>query len=127
MSMRFMKDAAHGDLVIKLYDNGAELSSAGEALTEIKANDTDAAKEKHVPVVSVDGSHVHVAVGSVEHPMTEDHYITCIMLETEKTFQIAYLTPTDKPEADFEIAADDKPRTAYEYCNKHGLWKADIA
>jgi superoxide reductase len=89
---------------------------------ELKANDTDAAQEKHVPVITLDGKNVHVAVGEVEHPMTEPHYIMFIVLVTDKKAEMKKLTPTDKPAADFQLADGEKVVAAYEYCNLHGLW-----
>ena len=89
-------------------------------------NTTDGAQEKHVPVVSVDGNIVTVTVGSVAHPMLEAHYIEWIMLETEQGRQRKVLKPGDAPVAKFALTEDDKPVAAYEYCNLHGLWKADI-
>lgn len=90
---------------------------------ELVGNTTDGAKEKHVPVATVDGNTVVVNVGSVDHPMAEEHFITFIALETEKTEQIVYLKPVEKPAATFALAADDKAVAVYEYCNLHGLWK----
>ena len=92
--------------------------------TELIPNTTDAAGEKHVPVITVDGDSVHVAVGSVEHPSLEAHYIEWIVLVTEGGFQMKWLKPGMKPEAVFRIA--DKPVAAYEYCNLHGLWMAKV-
>ena len=89
-------------------------------------NTTDAAGEKHVPVVSANGSIVNVKVGSVEHPMLEAHYIQFIVLETEAGFYAKYLTPSDKPEASFVLADGEKAVAAYEYCNLHGLWSAEV-
>ncbi len=88
----------------------------------MRANDTDGAKEKHVPQVVVDGSTVHVKVGEVAHPMTPEHLIAFIVLVTEKGYQIAPLTAQDAPEATFALVAGDAPVKAYEYCNLHGLW-----
>ena len=85
------------------------------------ANATDAAREKHVPVVTVEGNTVSVTVGSVEHPMTEEHYITWIYLETEKGGQRKALKPGEAPSATFTLI-DDEPVGVYEYCNLHGLW-----
>ena len=96
----------------------------GAGLELLKANSTDAAGEKHVPVVSQDGNVVKVVVGSVEHPMTDAHYIEWILLETDKGVQIRHLTPSDAPKAVFEIG-EGKPLAVYEYCNLHGLWKAE--
>ena len=64
-------------------------------------------------------------VGSVDHPMADDHWIQWIYLQTEKGGQRKSLNPGEKPEAVF-VLENDRPVAAYEYCNKHGLWKADI-
>ncbi len=98
----------------------AESLSVGE---EIIPNTTDAAGEKHVPVIAADGETVTVTVGSVEHPMLEAHFIQWIVLETEGGYQKKCLTPGVKPEAVFKTA--EKVVAAYEYCNLHGLWKAE--
>ena len=95
-------------------------------MSELVANSTDAAVEKHVPVVSVSGNAVHVEVGSVAHPMTDEHLIAFACLVTEKGYQIAELTSADKPEADFAIAEGDRAIKVYEYCNLHGLWVAEV-
>ena len=95
--------------------------SVEELLT---ANTVDAAQEKHVPVIEVNGETVTVKVGSVEHPSLPAHYIEFIILVTEGGMQMKWLKPGDKPEAVFKIT--DKPVAAYEYCNLHGLWKADV-
>ena len=94
--------------------------SVGEELT---ANTTDAAQEKHVPVIESVGDTVTVKVGSVEHPSLPVHYIGWILLETEQGFQIHYLKHGMKPEASFKV--NEAVVAAYEYCNLHGLWKAD--
>ena len=72
----------------------------------------------------VEDNKVTVSVGSVEHPMTEAHYITLIVLETKNGTQFKQLTPSDKPEAVFYIGEGDEVVAAYDYCNLHGLWKA---
>ena len=95
-------------------------------MVELRANDTDGAKEKHVPQVVVDGATVHVKVGEVAHPMTPEHLIAFIVLVTEKGYQIAPLTAQDAPEATFALAAGDAPVKAYEYCNLHGLWVKEL-
>ncbi len=69
---------------------------------------------------------MHVEVGSTLHPMTEEHLIAFIVLVTEKGYQVAQLSATDEPKADFAVAAGDKPLKVYEYCNLHGLWAATI-
>ena len=91
--------------------------------TELIANTVDAAQEKHVPVITISGDEVKVAVGSVEHPSLPAHYIEFIVLVTETGMQMKWLKPGDKPEAIFKIT--DKPIAVYEFCNLHGLWKAE--
>ncbi len=89
---------------------------------ELKANDTDAAKEKHVPVIEKEGNSVLVKVGSIPHPMTVEHHIAFIVLVTDKNIYMEKLNPTLFPEAHFELEDDEKILKAYEYCNLHGLW-----
>ena len=92
--------------------------------TELIPNTTDAAGEKHVPVITINGDEVKVAVGSIEHPSLDAHYIEWIMIETKKGCQKADLAPGDAPEASFVIGEGDELVAAYDYCNLHGLWKA---
>ena len=82
--------------------------------------------EKHLPVVECqkDGS-VKVKVGSKQHPMTPEHHISFICLETEHGAQVKYLMPDEAPEAVFQTGRD-KPVAVYAYCNIHGLWKTDV-
>lgn len=98
----------------------------GQQMTKLEANATDAAQEKHVPQVTVEGNSVTVKIGAAPHPMTKEHHIEFLVLETSRGFQKADLTPGDAPEAVFAIARGEKPVTAYAWCNLHGLWKADI-
>ncbi len=113
-------------LVMLINRETAEIFYNGEPMKVLTANTTDAAQEKHVPVVEVDGNKISVKVGSVAHPMTEAHFIQWIYLQTKNGGQHRYLTPTDKPEATFLIAEGDTPIAVYEYCNLHGLWMAKI-
>lgn len=94
-------------------------------LVPVAANTTDAAKEKHVPAVTVDGDKLKVAVGSVIHPMEEDHYIEWVCLEYEGGQEFKWLKPGMEPVVEFDLNGR-KPIAAYEFCNKHGLWKAEI-
>lgn len=94
-------------------------------MTELVANTVDASQEKHVPVVERDGNKLVVKVGSVEHPMAEEHSIQWIVVETKQGSMIKYLKPGEKPEAEFEVSAEDAV-AVYEYCNLHGLWKTEL-
>ena len=114
-------------IIMLIGGSGQDISAGGKPMSFLKANTTDAAQEKHVPQVTVDGKKISVKVGSVAHPMTEPHLIQWIYLQTKKGGQYVHLTANDKPEAEFILADGDEPVAAYEYCNLHGLWKADIA
>jgi len=115
-----------GNLVGMIHDSGVPMICCGEEMTALTPNTVDAAQEKHVPVITVSGSTVTVKIGSVEHPMTEEHYIQWVYLETNKGGMRKCFKPGDKPEVSFELTADDKPVAAFEFCNLHGLWKADV-
>ena len=93
-----------------------------EGWKELVAGSTDAAQEKHVPVVEKKCKTVKVDVGSVAHPMTEEHFIEWVALETEKGYQIQYLKPNEAPVCTFKVADGDAAVRVYAYCNLHGLW-----
>ena len=112
-------------IVTVLTDAPAPLTCCGEALKELQGNVTDAAVDKHMTVIAVDGNQVKVTVSSVEHPMVEVHYIDWVCLETEKGIQVHHLTVGEKPETVFGLADGDKVVAAYAYCNLHGLWKTE--
>ncbi len=96
----------------------------GEEMTELEANTTEAAYEKHLQVVTKNGDKIKVEIGSAQHPMTKEHFIQWIYLESEKGGR-KELNPDNKPEATFALV-EDKAIAAYEYCNIHGLWKTEI-
>ena len=113
--------------ILNMVTNGKEpMHCCKQEMQELTPNTVDAAKEKHVPVVTIEGNLVHVAVGSAVHPMLPEHYIQFIYLQTVKGGQYQTLKPGDKPEATFALAEGDKPVAAYEYCNLHGLWIKEI-
>jgi superoxide reductase len=110
-----------GNIVQVLHGGAGELVCCGQAMTCLKENTVDAAKEKHVPVVEkVDGG-VKVKVGDVAHPMEEKHYIEWIEVIADGSSYFQFLNAGDAPEAVFNLAAADV--TARAYCNLHGLWK----
>ncbi len=115
-----------GNIVEMVEDKGVPVVCCGEKMTELTPNTTDAATEKHVPVVTVDGNMVTVSVGSTNHPMMEEHHIAFIILETNLGTQKKFLDPTGKPEATFMLQDGEKAVAAYEYCNLHGFWKATV-
>lgn len=94
-------------------------------MQELHANLVDASHEKHLPVVA-DRSKcsMKVQVGSTEHPMTPEHHLDFIALETERGVQVVRLKPDGGPHACFAIRST--PRAIYSYCNLHGLWKTEL-
>ncbi|MBQ8685287.1 MAG: desulfoferrodoxin [Clostridia bacterium] len=91
--------------------------------TELVAGSVDAAQEKHVPVVTKKCKQVKVDVGSVAHPMTAEHLIEWVVVETAQGYQIKYLTAGSEPVCNFSLADGDSLVAVYAYCNLHGLWK----
>lgn len=124
--MRFYRCNHCGNVIGKVIDSGVPVVCCGEKMVELLPNTTDAAFEKHVPVIKVEGKVVTVTVGSTLHPMLDEHFIEFIYLQTKQGGQRKSLKPGDKPEATFALSDDDEAVSAYAYCNLHGLWKADI-
>ncbi len=115
-----------GNFVVFLSEKTAcTPKCCGEEMKALIPNTTDAAGEKHLPVISVEGNQVKVHVGSVEHPMAEEHYIEMILIETTEGFAKKDLKPGAAPEATFALAEGEKLVAAYAYCNLHGLWKTE--
>lgn len=112
-----------GNMVVQIKNGGGTLTCCGQAMTKLEANSTDAAQEKHVPVVTKENGKIKVAVGSVLHPMLAEHYIEWIALVSGKNVEITYLEPGMEPKAEFN---ETQSGTVYEYCNLHGLWKIDF-
>ncbi len=124
MEMKFYRCKHCGQIVAIVKGTGVPIKCCGEAMEEIKAGETDASVEKHVPVYEVNNGTVSVKVGSAEHPMVEEHYIEWIALQTREGNQRKALKPGQKPEATFRITDGDEVVAVYAYCNLHSLWKA---
>jgi len=90
-------------------------------MTLQEENTVDAAKEKHVPVIEKTAKGIVVKVGSVEHPMQDNHFIEWIQLLADGKAYRQFLKPGEKPEAVFKV--EGKDLSAREYCNLHGMWK----
>ena len=124
--MKFYVCKHCGNIITYLNNAGVPVVCCGEKMSELVPGTTDAAVEKHVPAVSVDGNVVTVKVGEVEHPMVDVHYIQWIVLQTNQGNLIKNLQPNQPPVATFVLADGEQAIAAYEYCNLHGLWKKDI-
>ena len=112
-----------GNIVEMVNDSGVPVVCCGEKMEELVPASVDAAFEKHIPAVTVEGNTVKAVVGEVEHPMVPEHFIGWIAIETEQGEQRKVLKAGDKPEAVFALADGDKLVAAYAWCNLHGLWK----
>lgn len=122
--MKFYICKGCGKIVAIVKDSACPTKCCGESMEEIIPGTTDAAVEKHVPVLEVKDNKAYVTVGEVVHPMTEAHYIEWIAIETKNGNQRKTLTPTDEPKAVFPLLEGDEVLAVYAYCNLHSLWKA---
>ena len=122
MELKFYRCKVCGKIIAIVKDTGVPTICCGEEMEQIIPGTTDAAVEKHVPVVTVNGNTVEVKVGSVDHPMLPEHYIEWIALNTKQGNQRKALKPGDAPKATFAIVDGDEVVAAYAYCNLHSLW-----
>ena len=124
MEQRFFICKHCGNIVAMVKSSGVPIMCCGEKMSEIVPGTMDASKEKHVPVYTIEGNTVNVAVGSVLHPMQPEHYIEWVSLQTRSGNQRKQLEPNDEPKVSFAITDGDEDVAVYAYCNLHGLWKA---
>lgn len=123
--MKFYYCSHCGNVVMYLFSSGVPVICCGEEMKLLEAGTVDASREKHVPVLESLHGVVTVKVGSVPHPMEEKHYLPFIVLETTAGYQVRHLEPGQAPQATFAIGLEERVVAAYEYCNLHGLWKAE--
>jgi superoxide reductase len=124
MEKKFYRCAMCGNLVVMMRDSGVVPVCCNQPMTLLTANTVDASQEKHVPAATRNGAALTVQVGSVVHPMEEAHYIEWILVEQGAKTQYVHLKPGEEPVAHFTVEAEGAC-TVYEYCNLHGLWKAE--
>ena len=115
-----------GNVIGMIHDAGVPMMCCGQKMTKLEPGVVDASHEKHLPVVTVEGDKVKVEIGSVAHPMAEEHSILWVYLETNYGSQRKNLTVGEPPVASFALAEGEKPIAVYAYCNLHGLWKSEI-
>ena len=114
-----------GNMIGLIHNAGVPMMCCGQKMTRLEPGSVEASHEKHIPVVSVEGDTVSVTVGSVLHPMTEEHSILWVYLETDRGGQRKCLSVGSAPSVSFRLA-DEKPIAVYAYCNLHGLWRCDV-
>ncbi len=114
-----------GNIVGVIHDAGVPMMCCGQKMTQLVPGTVEASVEKHLPVVTVNGDKVKVEIGSVAHPMAEEHSILWVYLQTDKGGQRKNLAVGEAPSVEFALC-DEKPVAVYAYCNLHGLWKTEI-
>ncbi|WP_294578931.1 desulfoferrodoxin family protein [uncultured Thomasclavelia sp.] len=125
--MKLLKCPICGNVVEMVEDHGVPLMCCGKPMEVVEAGVVDAAVEKHVPVVTVEGDYLTATVGEVLHPMTPEHLISNVWVEfADGSMMKTTLTADDQPIAKFNIAGKSGKATVYEYCNLHGLWKKEV-
>ncbi len=125
MSDKFFICRHCGNIVGMIKNTGVPVFCCGEKMQQLVPNSVEASGEKHVPAVTVEGDKIKVRVGSVDHPMLEEHYIEWIYVQTENGGQRKALKPGSAPEAEFSLTGD-KAVAVYAYCNLHGLWVNEL-
>ena len=113
-----------GNIIGMVKDKGVPVMCCGQKMKELVPNTVEASGEKHIPAVSLEGNVLKVNVGSVNHPMAEEHSIEWVYVETENGGMRKNLKPGQEPNVTFALG-DDKAVAVYAYCNLHGLWKAE--
>lgn len=121
IKMKFYKCNKCGNILVSINEKNDNVVCCGETMTLLKSRSIDAAVEKHVPVLIEENGDRKVFVGEVEHPMTEEHYIEFIAVETKNEMLIKKLKPFEKPE--FILNTNEEIIKMYAYCNLHGLWE----
>ena len=122
MKQKFYKCSVCGQIVAMVKETKIPVMCCGRAMQEMLAGTTDASVEKHVPEYKVEDGVVKVNVGSVEHPMIEEHYIEWVSIQTKYGNQRKQLKPNQEPKVCFALCEGDEVEAVYAYCNLHGLW-----
>lgn len=124
MTLQFYKCKHCGQIVAKVEATKADIICCGEPMEEMVPNTVDASQEKHVPVSECKDGEVRVRVGSEDHPMSKEHRIQWIYVETKSGSYFKCFRPEEKPHACFTLGENEKPEKIYTLCNIHGLWMA---
>lgn len=109
-----------GNIVEVLHEGAGHLVCCGQEMELQEEKSEDTGFEKHLPVLEKTAEGVKVKIGSIPHPMVEEHYIEWIELGSDDAGCREFLKPGDEPDADF--SGDGSAANARAYCNVHGLW-----
>ncbi len=114
-----------GSILDRLSGDDAGIECCGDKMQKMEPVTDDAAREKHAPVLSIDGDRVTVAVGKSMHPMTDGHKILWVYLRTDKGGHYRRIELGEEPRATF-ITFDEEPKEVFAYCSLHGLWRTEV-
>ena len=121
--MKFYRCDICGQIIMIVEETGVPLVCCGEEMETLVPGMTDGAHEKHVPVYEIRDGKVTVTVGSTPHPMSKEHSIEWIAIQTDRGWQMKTLTPEREPKVCFRLCEGEKVIAVYAYCNLHGLWQ----
>lgn len=124
MEMKFYQCAICGQIAAIVKETGVPLVCCGQEMNELIPGSVDASVEKHVPMIENDGDKIIVTVGSTPHPMTKEHHIEWVSLQSRFGNQRKAIKPGMEPKVCFRVCEGDEILAVYAYCNLHGLWNA---
>ena len=115
-----------GNIIEVVHASGGELVCCARKMILLEEKKEDQGMEKHLPVIETTDGGLKVIVGSVTHPMEENHFIEWIELVTDIATHIVFLKPGQAPEALFCDCTGEKIIAVREHCTIHGLWMTTI-
>ena len=124
MEQKFLKCSHCGNIVAVVHETKVPIMCCGQKMEQIIPGTVEASREKHIPVFEVKDNKVIVNVGSIDHPMIEEHFIEWVSVQTKFGNQRKQLKPGQDPKVCFALCEGDEVEAVYAYCNLHGLWKA---
>lgn len=125
MEQKFLKCSHCGNIVAVVHETKVPIMCCGQKMEQIIPGTVEASREKHIPVFEVKDNKVIVNVGSIDHPMIEEHFIEWVSVQTKFGNQRKQLKPGQDPKVCFALCEGDEVEAVYAYCNLHGLWKAN--
>ena len=120
---KFYKCSHCGNIVIKIKDSGVRISCCYEEMKEIPINRVEEGHEKHVPQISFSNNLMNVSIGSITHPMTNDHLIEWVFVEYGNGGEFVFLN--GEPFVTINVIGK-VVKNVYSYCNLHGLWVSEV-
>lgn len=114
-----------GNIVELVEKGGGEIVCCGQAMEILDASQKEEGREKHIPVLTIEDDKVIVDVGSIPHPMVDEHWINFVEICVGDQLYRENLNPGDEPSVTFNVASKGEKVEARIYCNVHGLWPSN--